>query len=135
MFRLELSREEAPQDHFLDMSIGGRSPADLTESALRSAFFGEPNPLADQHMGFAAEIPDPFGPLRQHPVSEEIIRPLSELLVTDVLVSTGRARRIRAFRLGVAIRGHRRLSLEWEAPNRYANEPLMVRHISGEVTI
>jgi Domain of unknown function (DUF4062) len=133
MFRLQLEAEEAPQDHFL--SIGGMTPADLTESALRTVLFGELNPLADQHMGFATEIDDPLRPLRQSPVSEEIIRPLSELLLTDLLVGSGRARSIRAFRLGVAIRGRRRLTLAWETPSRFSNEPVTVRSISGEVNI
>jgi hypothetical protein len=135
MFRLELGVGEAPQDTFLEVSIGGKTPADLTESALRTVLFGERNPLADQHMGFAAEIPDPLAPLRQSPVSEEIVRPISELLVTDILVGTGRARSIRAFRLGVAIRGRRSLTLAWEPPNRYSNQPATVRNISGEVSI
>jgi hypothetical protein len=65
-------------------------------------------------MGFATEINDPLAPLRENPVSEEIIRPLSELLVTDLLVGTGRARSIVAFRLGVAIRRRRSLTLAWE---------------------
>jgi Domain of unknown function (DUF4062) len=135
MFRLELEAEEAPQDHLIEVSIGGQSPADLTEIALRSVLFGESNPLADQHMGFATEIPDPLAPLRENPVSEEIIRPLSELLVTDLLVGTGRARSIVAFRLGVAIRGRRSLTLAWETPSRYSNEPVTVRSIRGEVNI
>jgi hypothetical protein len=135
MFRLELETAEAPQDHFTDMSIGGRTPADLTEIALRGVLFGESNPLAEQHMGFATEIDDPLAPLRENPVSEEIIRPLSELLITDTLVGTGRARSIVTFRLSVAIRGRRNLTLAWETPSRYANEPVTVRSIKGEVTI
>lgn len=135
MFRLDLEIQEPPQDHFLEMSIGGKTPADLTESALRTALFRERNPLADQHMEFAAEIDDPFGSLRENPVSEEIIRPISELLVTDILVGTGRARSIRRFRLGVPIRGRRRLTLAWETPSRYSNEAATVRSISGEVNI
>jgi hypothetical protein len=135
MFRLELETEEAPQDHLLEFSIGGMTPADLTESALRTVLFGEPNPLSGQHMGFATEIDDPLRPLRQSPVSEEIVRPLSELLLTDLLVGSGRARSIRAFRLGVAIRGRRSLALAWETPSRFSNEPVTVRNISGEVHI
>ena len=103
--------------------------------ALRSVLFGESNPLADQHMGFATEINDPLAPLRENPVSEEIIRPLSELLITDLLVGPGRARRIVAFRLGVSIRGRRHLTLSWEPPSRYSNEPVTVRSIKGDVTI
>jgi Domain of unknown function (DUF4062) len=135
MFRLELEVEESPRDQFLEISIGGKSPADLTESALRTVLFGERNQLSDQHMGFATEIDDPLRPLRESPVSEEIIRPLSELLLTDLLVGTGRARSIRAFRLGVAIRGRRRLTLAWETPSRFSNESVTVRSISGEVNI
>jgi hypothetical protein len=135
MFRLELNAGEAPQDALLEVSIGGKSPADLTEMALRSVLFGESNPLADQHMGFTMEINDPLAPLRENLVSEEIIRPLSELLVTDLLVGTGRARRIVAFRLGVSIRGRRRLTLSWEPASRYSNEPVTVRSIKGDVSI
>ena len=135
MFRMELEINEAPQDHFLEMSICGKTPTDLTESALRTVLFGERNSLADQHTGFAAEINDPLAPLRENPVSEEIIRPLSELLVTDILVGSGRARSIRGFRLGVGVRGRRSLSLSWETPGRYANEPVTVRSIKGEVSI
>jgi Domain of unknown function (DUF4062) len=135
MFRLELQVGETPQDHFLEVSFGGKTPADLTEIALRSVLFGEPNHLADQHMGFATDIDDPLKPLRENPVSEEIIRPLAELLVTDVLVGSGRARSIREFRLGVPIRGRRSLTLSWESPSRYSNEPAELRSISGEVNI
>jgi hypothetical protein len=135
MFSLELQVGEAPQDHFLEVSFSGKSPADLTEIALRTVLFGEPNPLADQHMGFATEIDDPLRPVRENPVSEEVIRPLAELLVTDVLVGSGRARSIREFRLGVPIRGRRSLTLSWEPPNRHSNEPAGLRSISGEVNI
>jgi hypothetical protein len=131
----ELEVAETPHDTFLEVSIGGKSPADLTESALRTVLFGERNTLADQHMGFAAEISDPLVPLRQSPVSEEIVRPISELLVTDILVGTGRARRVASFRLGVSIRGRRRLALSWEPTSRYSNEPVTIRSIEGDVSI
>jgi hypothetical protein len=132
---LKLEVEEAPRDSFSDVSINGKTPDDLTEAALRMVLFGEPNPLSDPYMGFATEIDDPLKPLRESPVSEEIVRPLSELLVTDLLVGTGRANSISAFRLGVAIRGHRSLTLAWETPIRYSNQPVNVRHIAGQVRL
>lgn len=135
MFRLELEVEEAPQDTLIDISFGSKSPAELTEIALRSVLFGDPNPLSDRHMGFMAELDDPLKPLRENRVSEEIVRPLSELLVTDLLVGTGRAKSIRDFRLGVPIQGHRKLTLSWEAPSRYSSEPVAVRSISGNLEI
>jgi hypothetical protein len=135
MFRLKLQVEEAPRDSFREISFAGKTPDDLTEIALRTVLFGELNPLSDQHMSFMTEIDDPLQPLRESPVSEEIIRPLSELLLTDLLVGTGRARSIRTFRLGVAIRGRRSLTLAWETPKRYSNEPVTVRSIKGEVKV
>ena len=80
-------------------------------------------------------IPDPLAPLRQSPVSEEIVRPISELLLTDTPVGTGRARRVVASRLGVSIRGRRRLTLSWEPPNRYSNETVTICRIKGDVSI
>jgi hypothetical protein len=135
LFELALEVEEAPREPLLDVTFGKMTPADRTESALRTALFGEPNPLADQYIGFAAEIPDPLAPLRQSPVSEEIIRPLAELLLTDILVGTGRARSIRTFRLGMAVRGRRPLTLAWEVASHYFNEPVTVRSVSGHVRI
>ena len=100
LFSIELHVEDARRDSVLEMSIGGRTPDDLTEAALRKVLFGEPDPLTDRHMEFATEIADPFKTLREQPVSEEIIRPLSELLLTDILVGTGRANSVIAFSSG-----------------------------------
>jgi len=135
LFRIELELEEAQRDHFLDMSINGISPAELTEIALRAVLFGEPKPFADQHTGFATEIPDPLAPLRANLVSEEIMRPLTELLLTDFLLGSQRARRIVEFRMSVPVRGRRRLTLAWEPVSRYSNQAESLRTISGEVNI
>jgi len=86
-------------------------------------------------MGFASEIPDPLAPLRKNPVSEEIVRPLSELLVTDLIVGTERAKSIATFKLGIAIQEYRNLTLSWEPPNRYSNQTEKIRTISGKVKL
>ena len=117
------------------MSFGKLTPDDLTEAALRTALFGEPNPLSDQYMGFAAEMPDPLSTLRQNRISEEIIRPLTELLIVDALVGTNRAARLTEFKLGVAIRGTRQLTLSWEPTRRYSGDRLRVRTINGKVEL
>jgi Domain of unknown function (DUF4062) len=59
MFDLEFRVEEAPQDHLVGISFNNKTPADLTEIALRTALFGESNPFAGQHMGFMTELDDP----------------------------------------------------------------------------
>jgi hypothetical protein len=84
--RLNLEAVDAPHDSSIEMSIGKLTPSDLTELALRTALFGDTNPLEDQHMGFFAELPDPLLPLRTARVSDEIVRPLAELLIVDGLV-------------------------------------------------
>ena len=68
------------------------------------------------------EMPDPLQPLRDVRVPDEIVRSLAELMIVDELVGTGRAARITRFQLGTAVGGLRRLELEWEPPQRYANE-------------
>jgi len=133
LFQLEVI--EAPQDYRLEMSINNLSPSDLTEAALRTVLFGEPNPLSDQYLGFAAEMRDPLRPLREAKVSDEITRSLAELLVVDELVDSGRATRLTEFNLGVAIRGVRRLKLSWEVRSRYLGESFDVRTVEGLVRL
>jgi hypothetical protein len=86
-------------------------------------------------MNFMAEMPDPWQPLRVHPVSEEILRPIAELLLTDSLVGSGRAARIVSFKLGVSVRGRRKCLVEWQMPRRYANEPDTRGTIEGFVSL
>jgi Domain of unknown function (DUF4062) len=133
--RLHLEVVEAPRDNMLEVSIGNLGPDDLTEAAMRTALFGDRNPLADQHMGNFAEIPDPLGPLRAAQTSDEIVRPLAELLIVDALVGSDRAARVSAFNLGVRIRGIRQISLSWEPPRRYSNQTIQQRTITGAVSL
>jgi hypothetical protein len=86
-------------------------------------------------MGSFTEMPDPLQPLRQHPVSEEILRPIAELLLADALVGSGRAARIVAFKVGNAVRGVRKCVLEWQPPRRFANDRERRRSIEGFVSL
>jgi hypothetical protein len=133
--RLVLEAGESSHDYSLDMSIGDLTPADLTEVGLRRVLFGERSPLDDRHVGFVSELPDPLTSLRDAQVSDEIIRPLAELLIVDNLVGSGRATRVTEFRLGSAVRGMRQLALTWESPRRYSNERPSIRTIRGEVRL
>ena len=133
--RLRLEIIDSPRDHNLEMSMNGLTPDDLTEAALRSALLRAPNPLANQHMGFFAEMPDPFASLRTVRVSDEILRPLAELMLVDSLVGSGRASRITQFKLGVPIGGMRQLSLSWEPAARHSSEPTVFRTIEGKLRL
>src|SRR5207244_3141891 len=120
--RLRLSTTDTPHDYISEMSAGNLAPADLTETARRAALYGDRKPLADQHLGFLAESPDPFRLIREARVPDEIVRPLAELLTVELLVGTGRATRVTEFKLGAAVRGFRHLVVGWEPPRRYSNQ-------------
>jgi hypothetical protein len=133
--RLVLETREAGRDAMLEMSVSGYGPDDLTEAGLRTALFGTRHPLADQHLGFIGEIPDPFASLRAARVSDEVTRALAELMFADALVGSGRAARITQFKLGASVRGVRRLVAGWQSPRRYANERPSARQIEGDVRL
>lgn len=134
-FLLTLTPQESQRDSMLDVTMDGYSPDDLTEIGLRTALFGERNPMKDQHFGFAADLPDPLGPLRTQRVSEEVIRPIGQVLVTEALVGSGRAERVVHFRLGPPIAGRRRAELQWQPPRRYSNNRSGLRKIEGVVQL
>ena len=119
---LQLEVVEGRRNDLLEVSFDGLTPDDLTDVALRTALFGEPNPLARQHQGFMMEMPDPLQPLRDARVPDEIVRSLAELMIVDELVGSGRAARVTNFRLGASVGGLRSLELAWEPSQRYVNE-------------
>jgi hypothetical protein len=135
IFNLTLERREEQRDSLIEMSINGRSAAELAEIALRVALFHERNPLQDQHMGFMTEMPDPLEPLRAARVPDEVVRPLTELLLVDQLVGSGRAERVTVFKLGASVAGMRKLTLEWLPVRYYTNERPTTRRIEGQVPL
>lgn len=134
-FVLRLDVVESRRDTLLDMSVNGLPPDELTEIALRKALFGMEHPLANQHLGLFAEMTDPLQSLRNARVSDEIVRPLAELVVVDQLVGSSRATRVSGFSLGAKVRSERELSLSWETPRRHTNEPPRVRTVRGKVSL
>ena len=129
---------EVVEDHrspLFEVSFNGQTPDDLTNVAIRTALFGERNPLAGQHMDFMVEMPDPLQPLRDAGVPDEIVRPLAEVMIVDELLGSGRVDRVTTFRLGAAVGGLRRLELAWEPPRGYAHERRKRRHLDGRVRL
>ena len=136
LMHLQLEVVEGNRDPLLEVSFDGQTPEDLTDLALRSAVFGEPNRLAMHHMEFMATMADPLQPLRDARVPDEIVRALAEVMIVDELVGSGRAARVTTFRLGTSVRGLRRLELAWEPPRRYTNErPERRQPLVGQVRL
>lgn len=93
----------------------------MTDLAIRVSLFGEPNPLG--LMSTVAEIPNPFPELARAGVSEEALRPIAQILLTETLVLQRGIQRITRFRLGRSVAGERRLKLEWQPAREYVNQP------------
>ena len=111
LMQLQLKIVDGHQDNMLEVSLADKTPDDLTDVALRTALFGEPNPLASQHMDFMAEMSDPLEPLRVAGAPDEIVRSLAEVMIIDELVGSGRAARVTQFKLGTSVGGLRKLEL------------------------
>lgn len=113
---IRLESVDANPDVFSDMSFSNGdkhyTADDLTEAALREQLFGESNPA-----GSFVSLPNPLAALPSG-LSEEILRPIMRLLLTEVLVGSGRASRLVKMQLGVPIRGARQFVLEWEGSTR-----------------
>ncbi len=119
----------------LDVSLGKKTPDDLTEIAIRVALLDEQNPLSEQQMDFMADLGDPLAPLRKQKIPDEILRAIAQLLLAEALVGSGRIARITKFRLGADVAGKRRLELGWETPRRYSNAKPQQRQVSGSLRI
>lgn len=130
--RIEATRARTREANWMSgAGFDGRSSEEMTERAVRVALLGEPNPLGT--MGFLAEMPDPLSPLRGLQLGEDSVPALAELLVTEVLVGTGRVKRVTTVRVGPRHRGRRRVLVEWVPEARFGGTQLEVRSVEGEV--
>jgi hypothetical protein len=116
-----------------DVSMGERTPEDLTQLALRVALFGEPNPLGS--MSFMAELDNPFEALKGVRLPADAVEPVAALLFTEAFVGSGRADRITNLQIGPPHRGRRRFAMEWVPRPRYSNVTPERRGIEGDVAI
>jgi hypothetical protein len=114
------------------MNFNGASWDQLTQLAVRVSLFGEQNPLGFmQHM---AQIRNPFPELRAAGVPEEALRPLAQLMLSEVLVTERGVQRVQGLALGQAVAGGRRLRIRWQDPPLYrgqASPPLV--ELEGKV--
>jgi hypothetical protein len=126
---------EAPPDPMLfavQYNLKTYSPDDITESALRQVLFGESAPASLLSLG--ATMPDPMTQISSSRLSEEVLRPILRLLLTEALVGSGRASSVTSMRLGAPVEGRRRLVLAWQGRSG-AGQVGGSRRIEGEVRL
>ncbi len=109
--------------------------ADLTAQAVRIAFFAEPNPHGMMG-GHFASISDPFPALAAAGVAEEAVRPITRLLISEILIVERGVQRLTSFQLGRDVGGRRRLRLGWQEPAPYTNTlPPPPIEVEGDVAV
>src|SRR5918911_943135 len=118
-FELEASVADPPVP--TRVNYNGVDWDELTKLAIEVSFFGAANPFG--LMGSVAEISNPFAVLRSAGISEESIRPIARLMVSEILVVERGIDRLTRFQLGRPIRGRRRLRLGVQVPAPYTNQP------------
>jgi hypothetical protein len=113
-------------------SLNGMSWDEMTELALRVSILGEPNPLGI--MSGQAEISNPLPEVVAAGVSAEALRPVCELVLTEVLVTERGVTRVLRLRLGSSLAGRRAFQLEWLPASEYG-EPAAPRRLQGVVAL
>ena len=132
LVRIEATKSRIMHGHdlLLDASFNDRSPADLTELAIRGALFGETNPLGP--MAFTAEIDNPLLGIAQLGLDDDSFAGVAETLLVEALVGSGRVGRISGLQIGPA-RSGRPIRFEWHTPRRYSNTESERRQIKGNL--
>jgi Domain of unknown function (DUF4062) len=129
-----LDRCQPVRANSMRMSINALGPDEIVEHRLRHMLFAEslPDPL-DGFGSFGAEAtgPHPDALATAFGLPEEIVRPITRLLLVEGLIGSGNAHRITAFELGARNGDRRRLELGWEEPHIYENVTPGTRHIEG----
>ncbi len=129
-FELELKVSQPPQP--TRIAFNGLLWDELTKVAIEVSLFGAPNPLG--MMASMVQIPNPFLALQQAGVSDESVRPIARLMVSEILVVERGIERLVRFQLGRSIRGRRRLAIGYQVPPAYSNQPAPAPFdVAGEV--
>lgn len=126
--------EAAPEPFIGAISFGLErySAEDVTEAAVRHALFGESDQL--MMLSFGGSLPNPLDVFPRETLSDEVLRPLVRLVLTEMLVGSGRATRLTKLRLSAPSEGLRRLVLGWIGVAR-AGKPAEPREVDGHLRL
>ena len=119
----------------VDMAVSGLTPEELTEIAVRVALFGEPNPMKGSGLGFMVKMTNPFPIIEAARLPEDSVTPVAHLLLTEELLSTGRADRVTSLQVGPKRADSRRVVLRWLPRRRFSNATPIERQVDGDVVV
>ncbi len=108
------------------------SADDVTEAALRNALFGDASET--MLLSFGGHVSNPLEGLHSEKLSEEVLRPMLRLLMTETLVGSGRAARLTRLRLSAPVDGRRRMALAWRGLSQ-VGKPGELREIEGMIQL
>lgn len=113
-------------------SFNGVSWDELTDMAVRVSILGEPDPFG---LGSPARMTNPLSALVTAGVSEESLRPLAHLVLSEVLAEERGVARIISLRLGASIAGRRALKIEYLPSAEYSNVIPAPRTVAGTLAL
>ncbi len=129
-----LERCSPPQGNAMRAGMGGLTPDELVERAMRRHFLGEPLP---ESLGVLASMVEPAlnnEDMRQcFDLPNEIAESITRLVVSEALVGGGHAHRVVSLALGPrsSERGTRQIAIAWDEPRTYVNVEPQRRGIEG----
>ena len=131
---ITLERVTRPQISSMRTSFNRIAPDELLEAGLRHQLFGDALPDAiTGGFGFVAETGVEITDLRQaFALPNEVVEPITRLVLTEGLVGHGHARRVARVFVGPRGGDARRLAVEWlAAGSGYRDEPTTRRAVEG----
>lgn len=114
-------------------TFGGMSYGEQTVQAIKASWFGEPVEGPDWMSG-QFQITDPFAIIRELRPPAEALRPVAQLLITEILTLERDLGRITRFQLGSSVAGRRRLVLGWMTRSAHG-QPGSTHQVDGTLEL
>ena len=131
---LTLERVSSPQTNPMRSGLNAISADELVEYGVKHLLLGEPLPeTIGSGFGFFAETGiEAADPRQAFELPNEIVEPITRLVVTEGLVGSGNASRVIDVAVGPRVGDSRQIAVEWLDATQYANVPPARRRVEGD---
>jgi hypothetical protein len=130
-----LERVARPQTNSMRSGLNSISAGELVEHGVKHLLIGDPLPeaLSSGFFGFFAEPGIDTADLRQaFDLPNEIVEPITRLVITEGLVGSGNASRVIEVAVGPRVGEARRVAAEWVDATPYAGVEPARRRVEGD---